>query len=285
MKQIKLQTRTTNKESIAIKRYLADISRIKQMSVQEEESCCIRIQNGDKDALNELVESNLRFVVTVAKQYESEDNKLEDLINEGNIGLVLAAQRYRLDSGFKFITYAVWYIRKYIMEFMTTSGRLVRLPTNKVAGINKLNSVINEMELKNGVEPQIDEIVDYLSDEQLDKANIYELHRLSKISYMRMDAPVNSNSEANLSLYDLFENMDERPDDYINMIDKTDQNIELLSCLQTKERKIISLSYGLNGSQVMKIDEIAEHLDVSRSNVVKLKTQALNKLKNRLLCY
>lgn len=277
MKVFRVQDKITSREKGTLKQYLKDIANIKQFTASEEETCAIKAASGDKKAMEELVLRNLRFVVTVAKQYETSNIPLEDLINEGNIGLVLAAEKYNSSTGFKFITYAVFWIRKLIFEYLASHGKLVRLPANKLSSISKLNQKSNELEQKLGREVDIAEIVASY-DPEMSEDDIQDLQRVSNFSFESLDAPLDESEVG--SRYDLIANESEKTTDHIVLDEDIKNQINsVLNILKPRDKKIIVSLFGLEGCNPLTLKEVSDEVGLTREMVRQIKEKSLVKLR------
>lgn len=279
MKNFKVTERFTKRESGSFKQYLAEISEIKMFSPAEEFECSLKAEKGDKSAIDELVSRNLRFVVSVAKQYESSNVSLEDLVNEGNIGLIMAAQQYKSNTGFKFITYAVFWIRKMIMEYLAKNSRTVRLPANKISGLSKLNQHIGELEQKLGRSVDLSEVIEEYGT-KFSKEEISELENIFMLSFESLDAAINE-SEGGNSLYDIIENENAKPTDYLIMNEDGKKRIKnALTILKPRDRGIMVDLFGLDGGTPMNLKEVGEKVGLTREMVRQIRGRCLEKLKD-----
>lgn len=274
MRQLKISKSITNREMASLDKYLADIAREEMVSPEEEVILAQRIKLGDNVALDRLVKANLRFVVSVAKQYQNQGLSLSDLINEGNLGLIKAAQRFDETKGFKFISYAVWWIRQSILQAIAEQSRLVRLPLNQVGSLSKIKKTSSRLEQLYHRAPSIKEIADELD---LPEHKVLAAFRMNA-KEVSMDAPMGENDD--MSLIDtIILNESVGADD--NLIRKLD-NAEIrrtMSVLTDKEREIISLYFGIDATHNYTLEEIAYRLDLTRERVRQIKDKALKKLK------
>lgn len=271
MRQLKITRSITNRESESLDKYLQEIGREDMISVEEEVELAQRIRKGDRKALDRLTKANLRFVVSVAKQYQNQGLSLADLINEGNVGLIKAAERFDETRGFKFISYAVWWIRQSILQAIADQSRLVRMPLNQVSSVNKINRALNMFEQKNERRPSIDELSDGvdLPREKVEEALYANAHHVS------VDAPI-ANSEDG-ALLDLMVNDSPSPDRQLVM-ESLKAEVELaLKSLNERERNIIEAFYGINGPE-MTLDEIGAKFGLTRERVRQLKEKAIRHL-------
>ena len=276
MKQLKITTKITSRDSASIDKYLNEISKLPMLEKGEEVLLAQKIRSGDKQALDKMTKANLRFVVSVAKQYQNQGLSLNDLINEGNIGLIKAARKFDETKGFKFISYAVWWIRQSILQALIEHPRMVRLPMNKATFYNKLNKVVSEFEQKNQREPSNEELAKILD---VKKSELVYL-RASLSFHTSTDAPVSSDEDAS-SVIDLMSNDDiSSPED--GLLDeslKTDLG-RALSLLTDRELQIIRFYFGLNDkTQNYSLDEIGNMLGLTRERVRQLKDKALRKMR------
>jgi RNA polymerase primary sigma factor len=273
MRQLKITKSITNRESASLDKYLQEISKEEMVSAEEEVELAQLIRKGDKKALERLTRANLRFVVSVAKQYQNQGLSLPDLINEGNLGLLKAAERFDETRGFKFISYAVWWIRQSILQAISEQSRIVRLPLNQVGSVNKINREISKFEQENERRPSVHEIADNidLPQEKIDDAmNISGRH-------LSVDAPFSDTEDG--SLLDVLINEDIPPTDVSLVSESLKSEIQAaLSVLNERERNVIEASYGL-GMQELTLEEIGEKYGLSRERVRQIKEKAIRKLR------
>ncbi|MDD2549632.1 MAG: RNA polymerase sigma factor RpoD/SigA [Bacteroidales bacterium] len=274
MRQLKIIKQVTNRETVSLDKYLHEIGKVDLLTAEEEVNLARRIREGDKEALNHLVKANLRFVVSVSKQYQNQGLSLPDLINEGNLGLIKAAQRFDETRGFKFISYAVWWIRQAILQALAEQSRIVKLPLNKIGSINKVNRAFTKLEQKFEREPSIEELAEVL---ELAPKDIKEALKSSS-KHISMDAPISPDEEG--SMYDiLLINETPAPDRGL-LNDSLRKEIErALATLTPREASIIRLYFGLNGKHQHTLEEIGEELDLTRERVRQIKEKAIKKLK------
>ncbi len=282
MRQLKISKQITSRKVLSLDKYLHDICKLELISNEKEADLAERIHKGDLNALNQLIKANLRFVVSVAKQYQNRGLSLPDLINEGNIGLVKAAERFDETRGFKFISYAIWWIRQSISQALSEHSRIVRLPLNRICSINKINKTLTDLEQKYGREPTILEISQAL---ELVPADVIEAIK-SNERYISMDAPIVQDQEVNM--YDVFISKDAPTTDENLLKDSLKIEIErALNTLTRREADIIKLYFGLAGKHSYMLEEISEKFDLSRERVRQIKEEAIRKLKhisrNRIL--
>ncbi|MCE7056217.1 MULTISPECIES: RNA polymerase sigma factor RpoD/SigA [Algoriphagus] len=275
MRQLKISKQITNRESQSLDKYLQEIGKVDLLTADEEVVLAKRIREGDQLALEKLTKANLRFVVSVAKQYQNQGLSLGDLINEGNLGLIKAAQRFDETRGFKFISYAVWWIRQSILQALAEQSRIVRLPLNRVGSLNKISKTFSELEQKFEREPSPEELAEVL------EVTANEVVDTMKISgrHVSMDAPFVQGEEN--SLLDVLENDgDEKPDDGL-MNDSLRKEVQrALSTLTQREADVITLYFGLNGEHAMTLEEIGEKFNLTRERVRQIKEKAIRRLRH-----
>jgi len=275
MRQLKITKNITNRESQSLEKYFQEINRVPMLTPEEEVELAIKIQEGDQMALEKLVKANLRFVVSVAKQYQNRSLTLNDLINEGNLGLVKAAQKFDHTRGFKFISYAVWWIRQSIMQALAEQSRMVRLPMNKLGTINKVNRVASELEQHLERTPTHAEVAEIL---EMDASEVTQM-LTSSFKQMSVDAPFEE-GEGN-SLLDVLEDTSiHKTDDSLAYKDSLRIETErFLSNLPYKEQQVIKLYYGISVDEPMSLEQIGEMMNISRERVRQIKEKAINKLR------
>jgi len=271
MRQLKIATQITNRDSQAVEKYLQEISKISMITPEEETTLAQKIHMGDQRALEKLVKSNLRFVVSVAKQYQHQGLSLSDLINEGNLGLIKAAQRFDETKGFKFISYAVWWIRQSILQALAEQGRLVRLPQNKIGTYNKANKAFIAFEQENEREPSTEELATILDMSETEVTNIFT----SNTRHTSLDAPVHEAED--VAMGDLLEGSSDTDDDV--MKDSLRNEIRrILKSLSIREAEILSAYFGLEGDQGPSIEEIGEKYDLTKERIRQIKERAIKRL-------
>lgn len=281
MRQLKITKSITNRESASLDKYLQEISHEEMISVEEEVELAQRIKKGDKKALEKLAKANLRFVVSVAKQYQNQGLSLPDLINEGNLGLIKAAEKFDETRGFKFISYAVWWIRQSILQAIAEQSRIVRLPLNQVGSVNKINRILNQFEQENERRPSLEEIADQID---LPEDKIADAMKVTG-KHISVDAPF-AEGEDN-SLLDVMPNVDAPMADNELVLESLREEVaRLLQTLSDRERNVIEAFYGINQRE-MTLDEIGDKYGLTRERVRQIKEKAIrhlrNNTKNRLL--
>lgn len=276
MRQIKITKQVTNRSDSSLDKYLHDISRISMVSPDEEVELSRRIRSGDQEALEKLVNANLRFVVSVAKQYQNQGIGLADLINEGNMGLMKAAMRFDETKGFKFISYAVWWIRQSILQAISEQARLVRIPMNKIGSINKINRAAARLEQAFEREPTDSEIAEEL---QLETRDVEKLDRGTG-RHISLDAPLGQQDDGG-TLYDVISNNDNPFPDRILISESLKKDIESsLAALSPREAAIIRMYYGLGGEEAKTLIEIGEAFGLTQERVRQVKDKAIKRLRS-----
>ena len=274
MRQLKITKSITNRESASLDKYLQEIGKYELISVEEEVELAQRIKKGDQSAIEKLTKANLRFVVSVAKQYQNQGLNLPDLINEGNLGLIKAAEKFDETRGFKFISYAVWWIRQSIMQAINEQSRIVRLPLNQVSSLSKYNKAVSEFEQKNQRRPSIEELSAMLD---LPTEKVADAMRLSG-KHSSIDAPFVQGEEG--SLIDVLADADAVKADSGLMNESLHKEIErALSTLTERERTILKLSFGIR-VQEMSLEEIGDKFGLTRERVRPIREKAIRRLRN-----
>jgi len=277
MRQLKIVKQVTNRETASLDKYLQEIGRVELISAEEEVELARKIRAGDKRALERLTKANLRFVVSVSKQYQNQGLSLPDLINEGNLGLIKAAERFDETRGFKFISYAVWWIRQSILQALAEQARIVRLPLNKIGTINKINRAYSELEQLYERPPSADELAEFLecSTEEV-RQSLANTGR-----HVSMDAPLVDGDESSSSMYDVLPNdalpspeMDLNKESLRKDIDRS------LATLTGREGDVVRLYYGLGGKHPLTLEEIGDLFDLTRERVRQIKEKAIRRLKH-----
>lgn len=281
MRQLKILKSITNRESASLDKYLQEIGHEELLTTDQEVELAQRIRKGDKRALERLTKANLRFVVSVAKQYQNQGLSLPDLINEGNVGLIKAAEKFDETRGFKFISYAVWWIRQSILQAIAEQSRLVRLPLNQVGSVNKITRELNKFEQEHERKPSVDEIaerVDLPEDKIADAMKANSRH-------VSMDAPI-ADGEDN-SMIDFLSGDSSNTDRELAIESLKAEVSRILKLLTDKEQKVLRAFFGIDGSPEMTLDEIGEKYNLTRERVRQIKEKALRRLrhntKNKLL--
>ncbi len=277
MRQLKITKQITNRETASLDKYLQEIGKVDLITADEEVELAVRIKQGDALALEKLTKANLRFVVSVSKQYQNQGLSLPDLINEGNLGLIKAAQRFDETRGFKFISYAVWWIRQSILQALAEQSRIVRLPLNKIGTINKINKAFSALEQEYEREPSIDEIAAVLD---LPEPDVKESMKNSA-RHVSMDAPLPSGEDDNRNMYDVMQGNDSPSPEGTLLHESLRREIERsLSTLTAREADVIRLYFGLSGEHAMTLEEIGEKFDLTRERVRQIKEKAIRRLKH-----
>lgn len=275
MRQLKIANKITARESLALDKYLNDISKIPMLTPEDEADLARRIREGDEEALDKLTKSNLRFVVSVAKQYQNQGLSLSDLINEGNVGLMKAARRFDETKGFKFISYAVWWIRQSILQAIVEYSRIVRLPLNKVGSYNKVNEALLTFVQEFEREPSNEELAELLDISPKEIANM--LRGTSR--HISVDAPMNG-EDGDLTMLDLITSDDNTmPDMELMEQSLRDEVQQGLSVLSPREVQVLSSYYGLNGQKALTLEEIGELYELTRERVRQIKERAIRRLR------
>lgn len=281
MRQLKISKSITNRESASLDKYLQEIGHEELLTTDQEVELAQRIRKGDKRALERLTKANLRFVVSVAKQYQNQGLSLPDLINEGNVGLIKAAEKFDETRGFKFISYAVWWIRQSILQAIAEQSRLVRLPLNQVGSVNKIARELNKFEQEHERKPSVDEIaerVDLPEDKIADAMKANSRH-------VSMDAPIADGEDS--SMIDFLAGDSSNTDRELAIESLKAEVSRILKLLTDKEQKVLRAFFGIDGSPEMTLDEIGEKYNLTRERVRQIKEKALRRLrrntKNKLL--
>ncbi len=276
MRQLKISKQVTNRDTLSLDKYLHEIGKIELLTPEQEVELAKRIRMGDRKAFERLIQANLRFVVSVSKQYQNQGLSLSDLINEGNLGLIKAAEKYDETRGFKFISYAVWWIRQSILQSLAEHARIVRLPLNKIGSISKINRTFSQLEQEYQREPTLEElsaILDVKPEIIEDSINVSGMH-------VSMDAPLREEEDNNL--YDVMMNENSPGADEGLIKGSLRKEIERsLSTLSEREADIIRYFFGLNEFPVLTLEEIGTTMDLTRERVRQIKEKAIKKLKNR----
>ena len=275
MRQLKITKSITNRESASLDKYLQEIGREELITAEQEVELAKRIKDGDQLALEKLTKANLRFVVSVAKQYQNQGLTLPDLINEGNLGLIKAAQRFDETRGFKFISYAVWWIRQSILQALAEQSRIVRLPLNQVGSLNKINKAFSRLEQAHEREPSPNELAQELD---VSESKVLDTIKVSG-RHVSMDAPFVSGEEN--SLIDVLENQDSPKADKSLLSESLQKEIERsLSTLTDKERDVVKYFFGIGMNHGLTLEEIGAKFDLTRERVRQIKEKAIRRLRH-----
>lgn len=275
MRQLKISKSITNRETASLDKYLQEIGKEELITAEEEVQLAQRIKQGDRAALEKLTKANLRFVVSVAKQYQNQGLSLPDLINEGNLGLIKAAQRFDETRGFKFISYAVWWIRQSILQALAEQSRIVRLPLNQVGSLNKISKQASRLEQRYERMPSAEEIA---TEMDLPEDKVADTLRLSG-RHVSVDAPLLSDEDT--SMLDLLENQDSPKADSSLIHESLAKEIErTLSTLSEKERDVINMYFGIGMNHGLTLEEIGAKFDLTRERVRQIKEKAIRRLKH-----
>ena len=276
MRQLKISKSITNRESQSLEKYLQEIGKVEMISAEEEVRLAKLIRNGDQQALEKLTKANLRFVVSVAKQYQNQGLSLPDLINEGNLGLIKAAQRFDETRGFKFISYAVWWIRQSIIQSLAEQARIVRLPLNKVGLTNKVSKAVQMLEQQYEREPSVEEISEFLdmgTDEIVASLG-------NSFRHVSMDMPLTEGEDS--TLIDVMQNPNATAtDEQLAHIDSMKQEIERsLRQLTARQQEVIRLFFGIDEDHALSLEEIGSRFGITRERVRQIKDKAITKLRS-----
>ena len=275
MRQLKITKQVTNRETVSLDKYLQEIGKVDLITAEEEVELAQKIRAGDENALDKLTKANLRFVVSVAKQYQNQGLTLPDLINEGNLGLIKAARRFDETRGFKFISYAVWWIRQSILQALAEQSRIVRLPLNKIGSINKINKMYAFLEQANERVPSAEEIAKELD---MTVSDVKESMKNSG-RHVSMDAPLVEGEDSNL--YDVLRSGESPNPDRNLLHESLRTEIErALETLTPREADVVRLYFGLGEKHAMTLEEIGETFDLTRERVRQIKEKAIRRLKH-----
>jgi RNA polymerase primary sigma factor len=274
VRQLKIVKQITNRESQSLDKYLQEIGKVSLITTEEEVELAVRIRSGDEIAIQKLAKANLRFVVSVAKQYQNHGLSLGDLINEGNVGLIKAASRFDETRGFKFISYAVWWIRQSIMQALAEQSRVVRLPLNRVSALAKLSKTLSELEQKYQREPSYEELSQSLGTTEEEIVLSYQISG----RHVSLDAPFVTGEEN--SLLDTLSTTDSSPEEQL-MTDSLKMEVtRALATLTARESDIISCYYGLNGTKSLTLEEIGAKFGITRERARQIKEKATRRLRH-----
>ncbi len=279
MRQLKITKQVTNRDTPSLDKYLQEIGRVDLITPDEEVVLARKIKAGDTDALRKLVKSNLRFVVSVAKQYQNQGMTLPDLINEGNLGLIKAAQRFDETRGFKFISYAVWWIRQAILQSLAEQARIVRLPVNKIGSINRINRAFARLEQEYEREPSSQEIAEIL---EMVPEDVKEALKTNGRT-VSMDAPISS--EEDNTMYDVIQSNDAPSPDKNLIYESLAYEIErALNTLSSREARVLKLYFGLGMKHPFTLEEIGEQMNLTRERVRQIKEKAIKRIQYTTRC-
>jgi RNA polymerase primary sigma factor len=276
MRQLKITKQVTNRDTLSLDKYLHEIGKVELLSADKEVELAKRIRKGDREALETLIKANLRFVVSVSKQYQNQGLSLPDLINEGNLGLIKAAERFDETRGFKFISYAVWWIRQSILQALAEQSRIVRLPLNKIGSINKINKTFNKLEQEFQRDPTVEEVAEMMES----RSEMIEDAMNFSNGHVSMDAPLRD--EEVTSMYDVMLNEDSPSPDSGLLDNSLRKEIERsLSTLGGREADILRYYFGLNSVPAHTLEEIGDEFGLTRERVRQIKEKAIKKLRNQ----
>src|SRR3982750_3779533 len=281
MRQLKIATQITNRDSQAVEKYLQEISKISMITPEEETTLAQRIKMGDQRALDKLVQANLRFVVSVAKQYQHQGLSLSDLINEGNLGLIKAAQRFDETKGFKFISYAVWWIRQSILQALAEQARILRLPLNKVGLTNRIQKAFSQLEQEFEREPSAEELAELLN---MDLEEVTSTLGINA-RHVSVDSPLSEGEES--SLLDVLENHNaEKTDAALEHHQSLKLEIERsLQTLTERQKEVVCYFFGLGVDHPLSLEDIGERFNLTRERVRQIKDKAITKLRTQQKCH
>ncbi len=275
MRQLKITQQITQRENDSLERYLSEIAKLPMINADREVELAKRIRMGDSDALEEMTRANLRFVVSVAKQYQNQGLSLADLINEGNIGLIKSAQRFDESRGFKFISYAVWWIRQSILQALVENARLVRLPLNKIGSFSKINKMMIKFEQRYEREPSKEELAELLN---VTEKDIDEMMK-GRTKTISMDAPVGEGDDATMIDFFVGEDLKGSAEDVL-MTESLKKDIAgLLQTMNQRDAAIVSCYFGVNGEEALNLDEIGSRFSLTRERVRQIKEKAIRRLR------
>lgn len=275
MKALKINQKITKRENSSFIQYMREINEIPMLTPTEEAELAVKAVSGDKLAAEELVVKNLRFVISVAKQYATDKISLEDLVNEGNIGLIKSIEKFDPTKGYKFISFAVWWVRKLIMEYVSNHGKTVRIPANRINELSKLNKYVSILEQKNCHKADIQEIISEFSKE-MEADDFVLLNTLNNFSVDSLDREINSEDGNSVSISDLMSDEHANETDYL--LDETDVKSEIniaLSTLKPRNKKIIEMLFGINGYKPMTLEEVGDEVGLTREMVRQVKIKSL----------
>lgn len=278
MRQLKITHKITQRDSLALDKYLNDIGKIEMLNPEQEAELARRVREGDEEALNKLTRANLRFVISVAKQYQNQGVPLSDLINEGNLGLIKAAKRFDETKGFKFISYAVWWVRQSILQSLMEDSRMVRLPVNKMGSQNKLGEATQSFMQSYEREPTTEELAEML---EIKEKDVNSLIRMS-YRHLSVDAPMGGGevTEESITMLDTLTCHEEDiPENKIMSEAKHTELYDVIARLDEREQEVLRAYFGLGGSRPMTLEEIGEMCDLTRERVRQIKERAIRRLR------
>src|SRR5690554_2855643 len=275
MRQLKITKQVTNRETASLDKYLQEIGKVDLITADEEVELAQRIKAGDHRALEKLTKANLRFVVSVAKQYQNQGLTLPDLINEGNLGLIKAAQRFDETRGFKFISYAVWWIRQSILQALAEQSRIIKLPLNRVGTIHKIGKTQSRLEQKLSRTPNIEEIAQEL---KIDENEVRETAKIGN-THMSLDAPLQKGEDVRL-IDVLHDKHQESPDNNLISISLQEEIEKTLGTLSQREREVLKLYFGIGQDTAHTLEEIGQRFNLTRERVRQIKEKAIRRLKH-----
>jgi RNA polymerase primary sigma factor len=280
MRQLKITKSITNRESQSLEKYLQEIGKVELLSSEEEVNLAVRIKKNDQKALHRLVKANLRFVVSVAKQYQNQGLSLPDLINEGNLGLIKSALRFDETKGFKFISYAVWWIRQSILQSLAEQSRIVRLPLNKVGLTNRISKAFQQLEQEFEREPTTEELADLLQIETEEVASAMNV----ATRHLSMDSPIFEGEENTLA--DILENPNaEKADYYIDHYESLKTEVERsLETLSQRQKEVVCYFFGIGQEDALSLEDIGHKFNLTRERVRQIKDKAITRLKSASRC-
>ncbi len=285
MRKISINQALTNKESDSFSQYLKNLYDIKLLTPNEEKALIERLENGDKTAIEDLIKRNLRFVVSVAKKYVSGNISLGDLVEEGNIGLIIAANKYDPKTGYRFISYAVWWIQKCIMEYLAKYGKTIKLPANKINDVTKLEKQYHELEQKYGRKIDINEIIQEFGTKDFDSEYYYKLNNLTSFNVSSLDVEIDMDNETSSThLEMLYDDSEEETDNLLIKSDIKSDIKKLLNYLSPRDRQIIIALYGLDGKIPRNLNDVGNNLTppLTTERIRQIKNKALKFLRNKL---
>ena len=281
MRQLKISKSITNRESQSLEKYLQEIGKVELISPEEEVKLALLIKKGDRAALDKLTKANLRFVVSVAKQYQNQGLTLPDLINEGNLGFIKAAQRFDETRGFKFISYAVWWIRQSILQALAEQSRIVRLPLNKVGLTNRISKAYSQLEQELEREPTADELATFLD------IDVEEVSATMSVAarHVSMDQPMGDGDDTSTLMDVLVNKNDLGTDNQIAVLDSLQTEIERsLSTLTERQKEVVCYFFGLGIDHPLSLEDIGERFSLTRERVRQIKDKAITKLRTTSKC-